>query len=73
VFTGGIGEESDIIRSRICAGLAFLGIELDHDKNSHHEFTISATHSGAGVHVIKTNEALIIAEQTRHVAKGART
>ncbi len=29
VFAGGIGENSPVIRARICEGLGFLGIELD--------------------------------------------
>jgi acetate kinase len=29
VFTGGIGEGSPLIREQVCAGLAFLGVELD--------------------------------------------
>jgi len=29
VFTGGIGENSSVIRERICDGLEFLGIRLD--------------------------------------------
>jgi acetate kinase len=70
VFTGGIGEDSSVIRRRICAGLSFLGIELDDSKNDRHEFTISATDSGAGVHVIRTNEAVIMAEQTLRLTEG---
>jgi len=71
IFTGGIGEESDIIRERVCAGLSFLGVALDANKNSQHEFTISAEHGDAGVHVIRTNEAAIIAEQTKKLTEGA--
>ncbi len=32
-FTGGIGENSPSMRERICAGLEFLGIELDRARN----------------------------------------
>ncbi len=71
IFTGGIGEESAIIRERVCAGLSFLGVALNADKNSQHEFTISADSSSAGVHVIRTNEAAIIAEQTMRLTEGA--
>lgn len=71
IFTGGIGEESDIIRERVCAELSFLGIALDANKNSQHEFTISADYSDTGVHVIRTNEAAIIAEQTKKLTEGA--
>ncbi len=33
VFTGGIGENSPSMRRRICDGLDFLGLHLDHDRN----------------------------------------
>ena len=33
VFAGGIGENSQIVRSRICDNLEFLGIELDEKQN----------------------------------------
>ena len=34
VFTGGIGENDAEIRSRTCAGLERLGIQIDHDANA---------------------------------------
>ena len=34
VFTGGIGERSPEIRTRVCNGLEFIGIHLDEGKNS---------------------------------------
>nr|WP_111298420.1 acetate/propionate family kinase [Paracoccus saliphilus] len=34
VFTGGIGENSASMRRRICDGLGFMGLELDHDLNA---------------------------------------
>ncbi|MFN3936305.1 MAG: acetate/propionate family kinase [Gemmobacter sp.] len=33
VFTGGIGENSASMRRRICDGLEFMGVTLDHDRN----------------------------------------
>ena len=33
VFSGGIGENSSLIRSKICAPLAFLGVQLDSTAN----------------------------------------
>ena len=33
VFTGGIGENSASMRRRICDGLEFMGLRLDHDLN----------------------------------------
>jgi len=34
VFGGGIGENAPVIRSRVCAGLAWLGLELDEEANA---------------------------------------
>ena len=59
VFTGGIGENSAIIRERICHNLSFLGIDLDKQKNSNNELMIST--GKVAVRVIKTNEELMIA------------
>jgi len=33
VFTGGIGENSASMRRRVCDGLEFMGLRLDHDLN----------------------------------------
>ena len=41
IFTGGIGENSAIIRARICANLEFLGIHLDPDLNQENAPIIS--------------------------------
>lgn len=68
VFTGGIGENAASIRARICNKLKFLGIDLDKDKNKHHEGIISTKKSTISVRVIKTNEAYMIAQHTYHIA-----
>ncbi|MBB6113039.1 acetate kinase [Mucilaginibacter lappiensis] len=61
VFTGGIGENSAIIRERICHELGFMGIELDKSKNKKNELIISKSTGKVSVRVIKTNEELMIA------------
>ncbi len=33
VFTGGIGENSDVLRKEVCAGLSYLGVKIDEKKN----------------------------------------
>ena len=75
VFTGGIGENSAEIRTRICADLTWLGIELDTDLNSKHEAgsseRISTGSSRVAVFVIPTNEELLIARDTVRVISGA--
>ncbi len=62
VFAGGIGEQSPEVRSKICDGLEFLGIQLDEIKNRSNEPIISTDTSEVKVHVIKTNEELMIAK-----------
>ena len=61
VFAGGIGENAPKVRSRICEGLGFLGVELDEDRNAKGHSVISKPDSRVTVHVIPTNEALMIA------------
>jgi acetate kinase len=70
VFTAGIGENSPLIRERCCAGLDFLGIEIDDDRNDEAigvEGLISKDKSRVRVFSIPTNEELVIAEETRKV------
>jgi acetate kinase len=64
VFTAGIGENSPEIRRRICAASAWLGIELDEQKNAKKATRISTTTSKVSVWVIPTNEELMIARHT---------
>jgi acetate kinase len=67
VFTGGIGENSAIIRERICLDLGFLGINLDKKSNYDNEKNISIAKSRVNVLVIKTNEEAMIAQHTQTV------
>ena len=61
VFAGGIGEHAAEVRARICAGLEFLGIELDADRNAAHAGVISSAGSRVTVRVIPTDEERMIA------------
>lgn len=70
VFSGGIGERSAEVRQRICANLSYLGIELDSKRNEKNNRLISRDGSPAGVHIIPTNEALLIATQTIQTIQG---
>lgn len=69
VFTGGMGENAPKIRTRVCDGLAFLGITLDEARNQKGERLISADGSPAGVHVIPADEAATIARETTNLLK----
>jgi acetate kinase len=61
VFSGGIGENLPQVRTRICQGLDFLGIELDAKRNAISAPVISTEGSRATVRVISTDEELMIA------------
>ena len=61
VFAGGMGENCAAIRSRICAGLNFLGIEINETRNENHEAVISTASGQVNVRVIRTDEELMIA------------
>jgi acetate kinase len=72
VFTAGIGENSVTVRSRTMAGLDFLGIKLDDEKNRAalgKEMEISASSSRVKVYVIPTNEELVIARDTKNIVE----
>ena len=67
VFTAGIGEHSPEIRSRVCAGAAWLGVELDEEANLSGGPRISTARSPTSAWVIPTNEELMIAQHTLKV------
>lgn len=73
VFTAGIGESSAMVRERACRDLAFLGIELDLEKNAKSmlgagPIEIQAKNAKIKVLVIPTDEERSIAEQTYAIA-----
>jgi len=61
VFAGGIGEHSPEVRSEICLGLGFLGVEIDPDANAANSVLISTSDSRVSVRVIPTDEEIVIA------------
>lgn len=72
VFTGGIGENSAIVREEICKGLTFLGIDFDSPKNvtiKSAESIITQPDSKVKVIVVPTNEELVIALDTVEIIK----
>jgi acetate kinase len=67
VFTGGVGENSTLIRKQICEQITYLGTVIDHARNelpSSEDRIISADSSTVTVLVIPTNEELMIAKKT---------
>ncbi len=72
VFAGGIGENAPAVRSRICDGLGFLGIELSRRRNAKNAALISPDAGRVKVRVIHTDEELMIARSvTRLLSLGA--
>jgi acetate kinase len=69
VFTGGVGEHAAAVRSRVCDGLAFLGIELDASRNEAPELDADIGAAGAAVRafVVRSREDLQIARAVRAV------
>lgn len=64
VFTAGIGENSASIRARIAERLGWLGVIIDPDENARHATKISRADSRIPVHVVPTDEELMIAQHT---------
>ena len=70
VFTAGIGENDDIVRAEVCAGLEHMGIKIDAKENGTRKpgaRTISTPDSTVPVLIIPTNEELQIAMATVEV------
>jgi acetate kinase len=67
VFSGGIGENSATVRSRICEGLQFMGIELNEKQNESCAKVVSSEKSIVKVYVIPTDEELMIAKMVSRV------
>jgi acetate kinase len=67
VFTAGIGEHAPQVRERICAGFAYLGLELDPERNGAGASIISSDASLVMVRVIATDEDVMIARHTRRL------
>jgi len=75
VFTGGVGENSPLVRKQVVSGMEFLGIELDGEANQvlprGHEGLITKPGARTAVAVIPTNEERVIARDTVRVLAGA--
>ena len=76
VFTGGIGQNSEVVRHRICQRLDFLGARFDDEQNrdakvSHETpvFDVSNHRSRCKLLVVATDEAHAIATHTAHLCQ----
>lgn len=72
VFTGGIGENSDVIREKVLNYCAFLGLQVDAERNLAARFGkagyITTVDSPVAAIVIPTNEELMIAHDTARLS-----
>lgn len=73
VFTGGVGENQQILRKRVCDHLTYMGLKIDDEVNFSsrgEEKLISAPDSAVKVVVIPTDEELMIARDTEAIVNG---
>jgi acetate kinase len=68
VFTGGIGENSSAIRSRIMNSFSYIGASLDFHKNDQGEQLFSSSDSKVALLTISANEELAIAQEVASLA-----
>jgi len=73
-FTGGIGENSSMLREAICSGMDGIGIVLDLDKNNNAvaDSQISSEKSKLKIFVVPTDEEKIVAEATAKLIEGMK-
>ena len=74
VFTGGIGENSKLIRRRVCERMEWAGMILDADRNAaaKGESLVSPEASEVQIWTIPTNEELVVARQAASVVQANR-
>ncbi len=74
VFTGGIGENSPLIRRMSLDGMTYAGIALDEAKNNaaKGEMNIAAAGSRIQIWTVPTNEEIVVARQTVSAVESAK-
>jgi acetate kinase len=82
VFTGGIGENSEVVREAVCQNLDSLGISIDTSRNENHrggrppengnpgEGHLQSEASQTQVWVVPTNEEWIVAKRAKKTING---
>lgn len=72
VFTGGIGEHSDLMRALVMSDMEYLGVDFDFEANNGRGDgirEISKPNSKVKVLILPTNEELSIARETLHLTQ----
>lgn len=74
VFTAGVGENQEGMRWESCAGLDYLGVKMDRERNHVRakEQILSADDSRVKVVMIPTDEEIVIARDTVELMKGLK-
>jgi acetate kinase len=76
VFAGGIGENAPSVRARVCAGLEWLGLELDPARNAAlvggRAGPITRDGARLAAWVVPTDEELLIARDTVRVVRAGQ-
>jgi acetate kinase len=67
VFTGGIGENAAVLRARVIAAAAWLGLTIDEAAHHAGSALINASHGAVQVRVMHTHEEGVIAQHTARV------
>jgi acetate kinase len=73
-FSGGIGENSVLVRAAVLKGLESFGIVLDAERNNHlkGEGPVSADGSAVLATVVPANEEIVVARETAAVMERAQ-
>lgn len=71
VFTGGVGENDDIVRKEVCEGISYLGVDFNEANNNIRgkEVLLSKPTSKVKVVICPTDEELVIASDTYKLVK----
>lgn len=70
IFTGGIGENDDEVRCKVCEGMEFLGLKVDNElcrAASRKEAVFSTDDSRVRAMVLPTDEEIMIARDTLEI------
>ncbi len=69
VFSGGVGENSSIVRKAVIDGIKIVNLKLDDKQNENREYKdfnlISSKSSSIPIYVVNTNEELMIAKEVK--------
>ncbi|MEG0499788.1 MAG: acetate kinase, partial [Rikenellaceae bacterium] len=71
VFTGGVGENDNIVRKAVCEGISYLGVDFNEANNNIRgtEVLLSKPSSKVKVVICPTDEELVIASDTYKLVK----